>query len=193
MLQFLVPSSLVILSTIASVVIPPIHADLATARASILLVALLLLAESGSGIWRGSYTETWVDIFGLVQICLLTVALAETWLVYTLANKYDRPALALAIDLAVRTTFPLIYICITAGLLVLPFSREGFEWIMISAAVFTAAGFAEITRHAVKQGAVHRRELYTKLFRLIAPHIIFPPWQPFGGRGRGRRVAWQCA
>jgi hypothetical protein len=61
LLQFLIPSSLVTLSTLFALVISPIEPDLATARASILLVAMLLLVEAGSGVWRGTFQGTWVE------------------------------------------------------------------------------------------------------------------------------------
>jgi hypothetical protein len=54
-LSFLLPSALVTLSTIASLIILPIRADLATSRASVLLVAMLLLVETDSAVWRGGF------------------------------------------------------------------------------------------------------------------------------------------
>ena len=52
---FLVPSTTISLSTLASITISPLQADLATARASLLLISLLLLVESTSGVWYGSF------------------------------------------------------------------------------------------------------------------------------------------
>jgi hypothetical protein len=39
---------------------------------------------------------------------LLTIALLETWAVYLIAIRCERPAVALGIDSAVRYTFPII-------------------------------------------------------------------------------------
>jgi len=68
MLQFLIPSTLVTLSTLAALIISPIQADLATARASVLLVSLLLLVESSSSVWHGTFLDSWSDYFGISQI-----------------------------------------------------------------------------------------------------------------------------
>ena len=53
--------SLVTLTVLAALIIPAIEADLATARASLFFVSLLLLVESGSSVWHGSFKAQWVE------------------------------------------------------------------------------------------------------------------------------------
>jgi hypothetical protein len=47
------------------------------------------------------------------QMVLLTMALAETWATFLLANRFNRPAAARSIDAAVQCFFPLVYVSVS--------------------------------------------------------------------------------
>ena len=164
--MYLVPQSLVVIASLLAMAIPPGNAGDASARTSVLFIALLLLAETGSGIWRGTYLDSWVDLTNLVQICILAIAVIETWIMYALAEQLKRPALSSAIDGTFRVALPLIYILVLTTLILVGLQRKtaGFVFLLVSLLVLAVALAVSIKR-SLRLKTSYRMRLVHKLRR----------------------------
>jgi len=105
------------------------------------------------------------------QMVLLTMALAETWATFLLANRFNRPAAARSIDAAVQCFFPLVYVSTTASLLFLPFS--GVAAVCVAALASVIVGFVTFRAgiNAFRMTRLYRLRLIDTLHQHLSARV----------------------
>eukprot|EP00966_Prymnesium_polylepis_P071302 1656486-Prymnesium_polylepis.2 len=106
MWEFLFPTTAVSLGSLAAIILDAKDAGVASARSSVILVAMLLLVEANSALFSMPYAM-WVDVFSLLQVGVLSGAVVETWIIHAVART--RPHLSDAIDYCCCYIFPYSY------------------------------------------------------------------------------------
>ena len=72
---------------------------------------------------------------------------------FFIASRYNRPDIALAIDAAVLVTFPLIYVCATGALTLMPFTPQGFYFALIFTGALAVHSALKVTLRTLHRSA----------------------------------------
>ena len=150
----LVPTSLVVFTSLLVLNLNPMDAPLLAGRCSLTIVALLLVSTSMQQRQAEAWPYlTWTGLWGLLQMLTLVLVLGETLYVHWL-HRTGQPEACVAVDTAARLFAPMAYL-ITLGSM-LSLAHGAFD----AAALIGALGALLI---AALSFGYYRRQLRTRL------------------------------